>query len=246
MNAKDVTLDSEFNKFFLVGDFGTGKSAFATSMPTPGYVFDFDEGINLYSGFDFEYSQYDLSWKGWLEFEKELIQVKKDAIAGKYKSIIVDSTTAMTDLAMQRSMQLDPKRDPTEGPIWNVHYQMVRNLMEGKLRQIIALPCNIVVIAHLEVITDQKTGKVIGLEPLLTGQLSVKVPGYFSEVYYCTTRRKEDKTQYIIQTVPIGLQKARSRLSGLAKRLDDFIPNNYNILMKNLKKPKKGKKDEKK
>ena len=226
-NAQDVTVDTEFFKAMLVGTYGTGKSVFATTCPTPGFVFDFDEGIVTYRGKDFDYEQYTDDWQGWVKFEKDLIRVKKDVAEEKYETVIVDSTSKMTDLAMARSMQLDPKRSPTNGPIWNIHFMMVRNLMEGKLRQIIGLPCNVIVISHIDIVKDEKTGNILEISPLLTGQLREKIPGAFHEVYYCTTKRTGQSTQWMIQTVPIGFTKARSRLSGKEHLLPDYLPNSY-------------------
>ena len=237
-NAKDVTPESEYIKIFLTGDYGTGKSAFGQSCPTPGYVFDFDDRIQSYRGKDFDYDTFSLSAAGWVEFERALREVKKDVEDKKYETVIVDSTTTMTDIAMERALQLDPKRSATGGPIWNVHYMMVRNLMEGKLRQIINFPCNVVVIAHLNIVQDQETGAVIGVQPLLTGQLSQMIPGYFGEVYLSFTKQVAPKKQgdkpetvYYLRTVPRGHYKARSVLSGIERLLPDEIDNNYNALV---------------
>jgi hypothetical protein len=136
-------------------------------------------------------------------------------------------------------MQLDPKRSPTGGPIWNVHFMMVRNLMEGKLRQIVGLQCNVIIISHIDIVKDEKTGNIIDIAPLLTGQLREKIPGSFQEVYYCTTKRVGQKTEWQIQTVPIGYTKARSRLSGKKHLLPDFLPNNYSAVIKALTRKKK-------
>lgn len=247
-SAKDVTVDTEFLKVMSVGDPGSGKSVFAGSFPTPGYVFDFSNGIVGYRGLDFDYDQFALGPTGWVQFEKALMQVKKDTIEGKYKTIIVDDLSGMTDLAMERSMQLDPKRNPAGGPLWNVHFQMVKNLMEGRLRQILDLKCNIVFIAHLTVIKDEESGNIIGVEPMLTGQLSTKIPGYFDEVYYHTVRREGGETKWFVQTIPIGWNKGRSRLSGKQRLLPDMIENDYNEVMayirgtkkKEIKKPTSG------
>lgn len=233
-NAKDVDINTEHFKAMLVGTYGTGKSVFASTCPTPGFVFDFDEGIITYRGLDFDYEQYTDDWQGWIKFEKDLLQIKKDVAEKKYVTVVVDSTSKMTDLAMARALVLDPKRSPTGGPIWNVHFMMVRNLMEGKLRQIIGLPCNVIVISHIDVVRDEKTGNILDISPLLTGQLREKIPGAFQEVYYCTTKRVGQKTEWLLQTIPIGYTKARSRLSGTAHLLPDFIPNNYKEVMKHL------------
>ena len=229
-NAKELTIDTNFFKAFCIGDFGTGKSVFASSFPTPGYVFDFDNGIETFIGKDFEYDQFQLSPTGWVAFEKKYIEIKKRAEAGEFKTVILDSTTTMTDVAMERALQLDPKRTTTGGPMWNVHYQMVRNLMEPKLRGIFNLPCHIVMNGHLEIIMDQETGAIIGAEPLLTGRLRKSVPGYFSEVYYFFTKMKEGKVQYVLRTVPRGYYKARSRISGEARVLPDEVANSYHAI----------------
>lgn len=234
------------NHRFLLGDFtivrNTGKSVFASSCPAPGFLFDFDDGAQIYRNKDFDYESYSLSAHGWVKFEKDLREIKKEVEAEKYQTVVVDSTTSMTDIAMERALQLDPKRSVTGGPLWNVHYQIVKNLMEGKLRQIISLPCNIIVITHLQVIQDQETGAIIGVEPLLTGQLSKIVPGYFGEVYCAFSKQVAKKvgggkaeTVFYLRTVPRGHYKARSRLSGKERLLPDEISNSYEALQIALK-----------
>ena len=242
-NARDTMPGTEYFKGFITGDFGTGKSVFAASCPTPGFIFDFDDGIEIYRGRNFDYESYPLSAAGWVKFEKDLRDIKKDVEEGKYQTVIVDSTTSMTDIAMERALQLDPKRSATGGPLWNVHYQLVKNLMEGKLRQLVNLPCNLVVIAHLKIIQDQETGAVIGIEPLLTGQLSTMLPGYFGEVYCAFSKQVASKkagakaeTVFYLRTLPRGYYKARSRLSGIERLLPDEIENNYDALQAALKK----------
>lgn len=244
-NAKNVSIDEDgfLAKIMVIGGYGTGKSVFASTFPTPGFVYDFDQGIQTYRGKDFDYEQYSRDWKGWLKFEKDRIAITKLVTEGKYKTVVVDSTSSMTDIAMERALQLDPKRSATEGPIWNVHYMLVRNLMEGRLRQLVDLPCNVVVISHINIIQDQETGAVIDVAPLLTGQLAEKIPGLFDEVYFATTKRKQEeggvtKTKWLMQTIPIGFHKARSRLSGMEHYLPDFMENNYPALIAHLKEKK--------
>lgn len=243
LSALNVTPMTEWLKTIVIGDAGSGKSIFASSFPTPGFVFDFGTQILSYRGLDFDYEQFSLGPLGWVAFEKCVIQVKKDVAEGKYKTVIVDDTTGLTDLAMERALQLDPKRSAVGGPVWNCHYSMVKNLVEGRLRQIFDLPCNIVVIAHLTYITDQETGAILGVEPMLTGQLSIKIPSYFDEVMYSQVKREGGETKWYLQTVPIGFNRARSRMSGKLRILPDLIPNDYSIVMDYMtgKKVKAGK-----
>lgn len=230
-NASDITPETSLIKAYVVGDPGTGKSVFASTFPQPGFVFDFDNGIDSYRGKNFDYESFPLDPKGWILFEKTMKEVKKAVDEGVYKTVVLDSTTSMTDLAMERAMQLDPKRSATNGPLWNVHYQMVKNLMEGRLRQIINMQCNVIVLGHLETKMNMETGSVISVEPMLTGQLSTKIPGYFDEVYYTKTKQKDGKTIFQLQTVAKGYYKARSRLRGIEEYLEDFVPNDYSSIM---------------
>jgi hypothetical protein len=222
-----------------VGEPGTGKSILGSTFPTPGFVFDFANSIISYRGLDFDYEQYQLSPLGWVKFEKDLVRVAHDVANNKYLSLILDDLSSMTSVCMERALQLDPKRSATNGPIWNVHYSMVRNLMEGRLHQIMAMNCNIHFIAHLHTLIDADTGNIIGVEPMLTGALPVIIPGYFDEVYYHTTKREGGDTKWLIQTVPIGFNKARSRLSGKLRILPDLLPNDYNEIMAYLTGKKK-------
>jgi len=236
LKASDYIPTDDFTKFFVCGDFGTGKSEFAATFPTlpkKGFVFNFDKKIATYSRYPgWDYVEYPLTAAGWAQFEKDEKDVAKLVAAGEYLSVIIDSTTAMADMATERSLQLDPKRSPTGGPIWNVHYQMVRNLMEGKLRGFLNYNCNLVVIAHLDIKTDSETGAIIGIEPLLTGQLSVRIPGYFEEVYCSFSRTVGEKTTWYLRTIPRGYYKARSTMSGVMGLLPAELPNNYHAVIK--------------
>jgi hypothetical protein len=237
-NAKDVSINTEWLKVFSVGESGTGKSSFASSFPTPGFVFDFGGEILSYRGLDFDYEQFDISPQGWVKFEKTFITVKKAVAEEKYQTVVIDNLSAMTDVCMEKALQLDPKRSPTGGPLWNVHYGLVKNLVEGRIRQILNLDCNLIFIAHLDPIVDEN-GAVIGVEPSLTGKLSGDVPAYFDEVYYHTTRMKGGETYWLVQTVPIGRNKGRSRSSGRERLLPDLVPNDYNEIMAYLSGEKK-------
>jgi hypothetical protein len=244
MSAKDV--NPEIPKRILVlGDYGVGKSVFASTFPTPGFVFDLDDGIQIYRGKDFDYNTYGINPKSWVEFEKDVNSVVKMVQEGKYKSVIVDSTTVLANIAMERALQIDPKRSNTNGPLWNVHYSMVKNLVEGQLRKIINLSniANVVVIGHLHIVQDAESGSIVAIDPLLPGSLSENFPGNFSEVYCAFTRKREGKTEYYLRTAPKGFYKARSRVSGTDGLLPEEVPNDYNkiltLLEKNIKEKKK-------
>jgi len=233
-NTKSMRVMDEHIKILVVGDFGSGKSSFFSTFPTPGFVFDFDQHAEGYEGKNFDYAQYQFNPLGWTEFERDFIEVEKAVKEGKYKTVVCDSTTSLTDLAMERALQLDPKR-VNNGPAWNVHYQIVKNLVAPKLRKFLTLPCNVLVSAHLKVTTDADTGAIVKIDPLLTGDLSEKIPGYFKEVYYSKATTVQGVTKFSLQTVTKGFFKARSVISGVKRKLPDFIPNTYEDFIKAAK-----------
>lgn len=216
------------SKIFIAGNMGTGKSSFAATWPTPMFVFDMDKKIRSYRTVkDLKYANYDFSPAGWVEFEKDFRIIQKQAMEHEYKTVVFDSCTAFMDLAMERALQLDPKRSSSQGPVWNVHYQIQRNLMEPKFRALLNFPCNVIVIAHLQLQIDQETGAILGAEPLLTGQLSIRVPGYFEEVWLTFSKIKDQKPYYYLRLAPRGYYKARSTMSGIEGILPVELPNNY-------------------
>ena len=236
-NAKDVTPEVP-KRVLSLGDFGTGKSVFASTFPTPGFLFDLDEGVQTYRGKDFDYECYTLSPQSWIQFEKDINRVMKETNEGKYKTIVIDSTTTMAALAMERALQIDPKRSPTGSALWNIHYVMVKNLVEGQLRKLLTLSTKayVVVIGHLHIVTDAETGAVVSIAPLLPGSLSENFPGNFGEVYCHFSRKKDGKTEYYLRTAPKGYYKARSRVSGTEGLLPEEVPNSYPKILELLTK----------
>jgi hypothetical protein len=238
-NAKDINAYEDNIKAYILGSYGTGKSVFAASFPTPGYVFDFDQGIKTYRGLNWDYDIYPLTAQGWVLFDKMIKEVEKAVNAKEYKTVVLDSTTSMTDCAMSRAMQIDPKRSDEGGPIWNVHFQIVKNLVEPKLKRLLSLDCNVIMTGHWNITLDPKTGNIISIDPLLTGQLSQKVPGYFDEVYCASVGKKDGKDVFFIRTTTWGHYRSRSRLSGKLGLLPSKLPNDYTALMESIKKAEK-------
>jgi hypothetical protein len=235
--ADEVAFDAINLKIMLLGDYGSGKSHFASTFPGPIYVFDFDGHILGYRHRDdVWFDQFELSYLGWVKFEKTLKQVQKMVEEKEISTVVVDSMTSMADIAMERALQLDPKRGSDEGPLWNVHYQIVKNLMEAKLHKILTFNANVIFNGHWKLQMDSKTGAIIGADPMLTGQLSVKIPGYFDEVYWCQAKTIGSKTEHWMHLITRGHYKARSLLSGSQRLLPEKLPNDYPSLRKAIDK----------
>lgn len=233
-SAKDLKMSTTNLKIYGLGAYGTGKSVFASTFPTPGFVFDFDQRIETYKGRDWDYVTIPMTAKGWVEFETAYREVIKRVGEGEYKTVVLDSTSSFTDCAMERALQLDPKRSNEGGPIWNIHYSIVKNLVEPKLHGLLSLECHVIMLGHWAINTDARTGAIISVDPMLTGNLSVKVPGYFNEIFAFFSRTREGKEQFYFRTVSQGFYKARSTISGPRRLLPAEIPNHYVALRKHI------------
>lgn len=237
IKSSTLVYDTGAFKFLIIGPPGTGKTIFATTCPQPGIVFNFSQQGISYGNGDWDLLKYPLSSEGWLKFERDFREITDEIKkpTNKYKSIVLDDMTGMDNLGMERCLQMDPKRNEVGGPIWNVHYALNKNLLEGKLRQLVSLPnINVIVLCHVELVKDEKTGAILAINPMLTGKLSSIIPGYFDEVYYSLTGIENGQTVWRLQTIPVGLRIARSNLSGIQHLLPHYIPNEYPKLMEGL------------
>jgi hypothetical protein len=232
-NAKELKNDFKDLSVLVVGPAGTGKSVFASSAPTPAFVIDTGKEMLSYRGKDFDYETFpkdQASWAKIIRAVKSLAQgivpfsedaEGKNGVKKVYKTIVIDNLSGITDIAMLRSMSIDRNRDPVGGPLWNVHYKMVANLVEDLIRLFLEIPGNKIATAHVTKTKDDFTGRILA-EPRLQGRLSDVAPQWFDEVLYGTPRiGKGGKAEYMLQTVNTGFYKAR---------LPDYIPNEWEYL----------------
>jgi len=242
-NCKNLRPDTTNFRVLVIGASGTGKSIFASTFPEPILVFDFDKHPLSYRGKDAHSLQFSNDFKGWLKFtdsvriltgqtpatpNPEFSELVKNV---QFKTVVVDSTTALQDIAMEKALFDNPAKIP-EG---KVHYVHARFMVEKQIRILRNLKCNLVVISHVVQSADEKTGAVM-IRPMLIGQLATKLPAFFEEVYFSKrTVSKDGKQKYELQTQVKGLYEAKSILSGVNGLLDLYVPNDYSKIMEMIK-----------
>ena len=219
--------------FLVLGASGSGKSVFATSFPTPAFVFDFDRQIAVYRNTDFEYEQFDNTLTGAKKYKEVLKTVCKDK---HFKSVIFDSLTTLQDLMMTLALGTYLKRtDETNLPLWQSHYPMCRAYMDADLNLLRSRPGYNLATGHIETIKDEITGQM-RVQPSLVGKLATGITKYFGECYQ--TKRsldKENKPKFMLLTRSSGIYDARSNLSGKEGKIPQLVENDFNIIMNYLK-----------
>lgn len=223
-------LKSEGNlKLLLYGDSGAGKTSLIASMPGPVHIADFDGKVLSAAEFlrkknpeqlkQVTYENYTLQATTRLpaeQFSFDMGQAKKEN-PFPYKTIGLDSLTTFSDESMKYLIHVNPssviKRMLTKGVQMPVlqDYQMIRIWFKQVITALLALPCNVVVTAHIQMDKDELTGQIVR-SPMLSGKLSRELPIYFGEVWRAY---RDDKGEHWAQTQSDSKFTCRSQIPGL-------------------------------
>jgi len=199
-NARDA-IDSMTKKVFLLGDTGNGKTTQFLTLPGKKYIHLFDpNAINSLRGFDLDYDEYlptaissavsSLSASKapdkrsvsvsvvYQNFEQEFNQRIQEGFFDKYDWIGFDSATTLLDLIMDRVLTINGRfgQWPHEDD-WGPQMIAFTNIC----RTVTAMGKNLFMTGHMQDKVNRKTGATRRI-PMLTGQLSQKIPLLFSDV----------------------------------------------------------------
>lgn len=108
--------------------------------------------------------------------------VEIDGVKGGFDVIGFDSLTTLTDIVMDRILQLNQRagKNPELGD-----YGILTNTLARIVRNAAATDCIIFLTAHEQAQQD-KLLRSVSNEIMVPGQLKVKLPLLFSEIYHCT------------------------------------------------------------
>lgn len=130
-------------------------------------------------------------------FLKRMDQVYGEIREGKWASLVIDSVTYMEYASrMYEKFVLNPTaKDPRQ---W---YGGSKDALESILMgSVVMLPCNVVVVAHIDEDRDDVHGNMI-YNPAAPGKLSKRMPAGYGELYRQYVKDEEDgKRVYLLQT----------------------------------------------
>lgn len=219
---------SENIRLLLFGDSGTGKTCFASGWPGPVHYADFDGKVSSAAAFladspklaEISYENYaptDKIGTAGARFNADLGKMRKE---GKLPgTLVLDSLTTFSDEMMRYLMKLNPgiKRMDTLGAATPAmqDYQVARLFFKQMLGELLNLPCNLVVTAHVQMDKDEITGEILRT-PMIAGKLSRELPILFPEVY----RSYVKDGKYLAQTKSDSKFQCRTQIRGLPAEIE--------------------------
>lgn len=139
-----------------------------------------------------------------------------------WDTLVIDSGSALSDgtiikaLKENHRLELSKSLDRLQGkigvtPMRQQDWGSAASLFQKAINQWRNIGKNVVLICHEYTETDDTTGTILGIMPLLIGQLRAKLPKDFDEVWYAHVKGPRNKPEYLFQTTPDNLHQLRSR-----------------------------------
>jgi Neuraminidase (sialidase) len=217
-------------KILLYGLSGSGKTVFASSLPTPILFLDFDGKVDSAAMFhrndperlksiDVRVLAQNLVQSPIAELEKiissELIPAQK---TGKlqFKTLVLDSITTFSSQTLKYIVDSNPgiKRVLTkQGQQPGMQdFGILKREFGRLIPGLITMPCNVIMLGHISTEKDDVTGEIIR-GPSMDGSFAKDLPIYFKEVWRSYV---DDKGKHWAQTKSDARYSCRSQITGIS------------------------------
>ncbi len=226
MKLSEVKTEGAF-KLLLMGDAGVGKTVFACSLPGRTKLLDFDgkadsaalfyKGKAQLDNIDVEQFTSGLDLNPIQQMERvikdELIPQQK---SGKmsFDTLVLDSITTFSAAALAHIVKTNPgiKRTVSaQGMQPGLQdYGILSREFQRLISGLLALPCNVIMLAHIATEKDETTGQLLR-HTMMDGSFAKKLPIYFKEVWRAYVK---DGKRWA-QTQADGQYNCRSQIPGL-------------------------------
>ena len=138
--------------------------------------------------------------KGYRAFEAKITEWQELLKKGKpfpYATVVIDSLTTL-EMCLSNVIVKEVKSDRKFGGVFNMQdYGILIHFVDHLMPEVLALPCNLVMTAHVLIDTD-KEGNEITYKPMVKGRwLPSKIPAWFDEVYYTSAKSSTEKVKEI-------------------------------------------------
>lgn len=226
MKLSDVRTEGNL-KILLMGDAGVGKTIFACSLPGKTKVLDFDGKIDSAALFYKGKPQFDTieveQFTSGLELNpiQQMEKIIKEELIPQQKlgkmsfdTLVLDSITTFSAAALQHIVKTNPgvKRVLSAQGVQPclVDYGILSREFQRLIQGLLALPCNVIMLAHIATEKDEATGQLLR-HTMMDGSFAKKLPIFFKEVWRAFV--KDGKR--FAQTQSDGQYNCRSQIPGL-------------------------------
>lgn len=223
-NAKDISNEGLGKpKFLLVGASGSGKTTQVLTLPGKTFMYCFDpSALSAIRGADLEYELFvpsvvnlaaqslakdkgDVKTKEsdaqevYVKWEADYERRVREGYWRDVDNIVFDSATTFADIVMDRILHINGRggRWPQQDD-WTAQMSTMRNVfrtLTGQMGKV--LICT----AHDQMKQDEVTTRMTN-QIILTGQLRVKLPLLFSDIWKMSCESTKEKIKYVAQTRP--------------------------------------------
>ena len=221
----------------LYGDSGTGKTRSLRTCVKPVLTHVFDPGgektnlDQIREGSIIADTQFQQENKDrpdlFIKWEKEVMALKKAGVFDTIGTYAIDSFTLWFE-ALMKAILVKERIEQLRIQDWGTIYNVTRDWVNW----LCALPCNVVLIGHIDIDKDEVTGRN-ETTFLLAGSIKRKLPIFFDEMYVTTAKTSSTGTDYKFLTRSDGYYKAKTRLGGDGK-LDKLEEPDFKKILKKI------------
>lgn len=231
-------------RLFLMGEPGTGKTIFATSLPGTTKVYDFDGKLSSAYNYwmarkpdrlnEIEYENcvpFDKKGGAYLKMADDLEKLIKGYQQTKilpFDNLVIDSTTVMAEEMLQWMLEYEtgikrPTVSKDRKTAGQQDYGVFAPLFRDFIFKIFSVPWNVVMTGHISIKTDEKTGEIHRVASI-PGRMSKQIGIYFPEFY----RSFVQNGKYMAQTKADSSFGCRTQIT----KMTDPVELKYENLIK--------------
>lgn len=226
--------------FLFWGNISSGKSWAAASFPKPMYILDFDRRHDSLLTCNWA-NEPGVDYDVFPNMDAAALRMNQlyDNKGEKYRTIVLDSLTYFSELAITHSIDNRDSKGKAVGS-WKIadigDYGAESSILMQSIQLMVELPIISIVTGHY---TETETkdlrnpDRVIRTRTLLTGakKIAAKIPGAFNEIYsFYVQRNAKGDPEYLVNTYNDGETFARTTIPGLPKTINQTNIKLYDVL----------------